>query len=577
MSKSWKKTIFIVTGLITIGLVFLGTFLTTMFYIDGKIMPNTYVAGVNLSYKSTDIAEKKLNRKTKEYMEKNIEIQVGEYKKNISIKNLGVTFLNKEVIEMIGKINTDKTTLVGLNNEKEKNQPLLISINKKQLAETLEKEFLNEEQLPVSASYYIENRKLKIKDGVVGKKINTDSLEVELKKIVSIMGTRGLSAETEDAQPTVSTQHLLDNKKEVSEKLLYIFAMKDPIYSENFKERLIDNPTWVIFEDTSLKINKEEFNKYIDKDISKWLDKPNVGVKIFKSKDKKVEIEGQGHNGSKIEREKLREYLEKAVNQKVSEIPIPTVEEIPKLQIEQGLQDLGIKERIGIGHTSYYGSPASRVHNIKTATQKFNGVLLAPGETFSFNKRLGIVDETTGYKKELVIKPEGTIPEYGGGICQVSTTMYRVALFSGVGIAERNQHSYAVSYYSQILGHGLDATIYLGGADLKIVNDTPAHLLIQAYTQNDYELYFVFYGTSDGRTVEMEGPYLSNNQKPPATIYETTTELKPGQTKVKERAHPGFEALWYRTVKSVDGEEKRETIKTKYKAMPEKIQVGVSP
>lgn len=323
-----------------------------------------------------------------------------------------------------------------------------------------------------------------------------------------------------------------------------------------------------------IKIKKEPFEKYIDEEISPWLDKPTTGVSIFRDEEERLVIEGDGHNGIKIERDRLRKYVEKAVKHMVKEVPVPTIETVPEVQISLGLQQLGIKQRLSVGHTSFYGSPKNRVHNIKTATQNFNGTLIAPGETFSFNKKLGIVDETTGYKEELVIKPEGTIPEYGGGICQVSTTLYRAALFSGINITERNQHSYAVSYYSQIMGHGLDATIYIGGADLKITNDTGHHLLVQAYVKSDYELYFILYGTSDGRSVEMDGPYLSNYKNPGPTIYEETTDLKPGATKRAEKAHKGFEALWYRTVKGADGKENKETIHTKYKAIPEKIMVG---
>jgi vancomycin resistance protein YoaR len=109
--------------------------------------------------------------------------------------------------------------------------------------------------------------------------------------------------------------------------------------------------------------------------------------------------------------------------------------------------------------------------------------LLLPGEIFSFNSHLGPVDGAHGFLKELVIKPEGTLPEFGGGLCQVSTTAYRGALYAGLPIVERSPHSYAVGYYSQIGGHGIDATIYPGAHDLRFKNDTPGSLLLQAYTE----------------------------------------------------------------------------------------------
>jgi vancomycin resistance protein YoaR len=175
---------------------------------------------------------------------------------------------------------------------------------------------------------------------------------------------------------------------------------------------------------------------------------------------------------------------------------------------------------------------------------------------------------------ELVIKPEGTIPEYGGGICQVSTTVYRAAVFAGLPIVERHPHSYAVTYYSQILGHGLDATIYLGGADLRFTNDTGNSMLMQAYVKDDYELYIVIYGTNDGRVVEMDGPYISNHHGAGPTVYVDSPNLKKGTQKQTEKAHGGFDALWYRNITLKNGEKIKEEIKSAYKAMPAKILTG---
>jgi vancomycin resistance protein YoaR len=154
-------------------------------------------------------------------------------------------------------------------------------------------------------------------------------------------------------------------------------------------------------------------------------------------------------------------------------------------------------------------------------------VIIQPGQEFSFNTTLGIVDGSTGYRKELVIKPEGTLPEFGGGLCQVSTTMYRAILFAGLPVTDRAPHSYAVSYYSQVLGHGLDATIYLGGQDLKFTNDTGYPILVHTYTVDDYELYFDFYGTADGRSVELEGPKIYGHTKSGPTEYIETDQVAP--------------------------------------------------
>lgn len=197
---------------------------------------------------------------------------------------------------------------------------------------------------------------------------------------------------------------------------------------------------------------------------------------------------------------------------KIKETAVDTPEKIefsvkktaPKISTEN-ISSLGIKELIGHGESNFRGSPKNRIHNIKVATEKFHGILIEPGQEFSFTTILGPVDETTGYKEELVIKQNKTIPEFGGGVCQVSTTMFRVALNTGLPITERHNHAYPVQYYAP---QGTDATIYVPKPDFKFLNDTPGYILVQAKIEGTI-LSFDMFGTSDGRKVELEGPKVT--------------------------------------------------------------------
>ncbi len=172
---------------------------------------------------------------------------------------------------------------------------------------------------------------------------------------------------------------------------------------------------------------------------------------------------------------------------------------------KNNLNKLGIKEKIGTGESNFRGSTVNRIHNVKVAATKFHGLLIKPDEEFSFIENLGEVDDTTGYKKELVIKQNTTVPEFGGGVCQVSTTAFRVALNTGLKITERHNHAYPVSYYNP---PGSDATVYIPSPDLKFINDTGHHILIQTKVEGT-KLFFDFYGTSDGRQVEIDGPKIT--------------------------------------------------------------------
>lgn len=201
--------------------------------------------------------------------------------------------------------------------------------------------------------------------------------------------------------------------------------------------------------------------------------------------------------------------VENALENKSTSVTIVVIEQAPKTSLSE-TNNLGINELIGEGVSTFNGSPNNRRHNIAAGLTKFQGEIVRPGETFSFDNSLGPVTADAGFLPELVIDNGNTLPELGGGLCQVSTTTFRAAMAAGLPITARRNHAYAVSYYSP---QGTDATIYPGSADLKFVNDTPAAILIWPYEKDSNTLVFDFYGTSDGRQVTLEKPVVYDRQK----------------------------------------------------------------
>jgi vancomycin resistance protein YoaR len=187
-------------------------------------------------------------------------------------------------------------------------------------------------------------------------------------------------------------------------------------------------------------------------------------------------------------------------NQKTVTVTVREIE--PKTKLSE-LNNLGINELIGIGTSTFNGSPKNRRTNIAVGITKVSGIVLKPGEEFSFNKYLGPVEAEYGFVPELVIKRSGTVPELGGGLCQVSSTTFRAAMNAGLPITQRRNHSYAVQYYAP---QGTDATIYPGVIDLKFMNDTKGHLLIWAYLKNKDTLVYEIYGTKDNRKIIIDKP-----------------------------------------------------------------------
>ena len=219
-------------------------------------------------------------------------------------------------------------------------------------------------------------------------------------------------------------------------------------------------------------------------------------------------------------------------------------------------EELGIRELVAEGDSYFIGSPSGRDHNIRLATSQFDGLIIGPGETFSFNHYLGEVTEEEGYDESFITAGEQLAVEVGGGICQVSTTVFRAALWGGYDIVERSYHYQRVGYYELMgYGPGFDATVYSPLVDLKFVNNYDAPLLIEAEIEEDgHRLIFRFYSTGDGRTVEVEGPEITDEVEPGPPIYQLDEELEPETVIEWQGAQDGLTATVFRWVRDSAGE-----------------------
>lgn len=546
-------------------------------------------------------------KKGKPFLETPIIVKLNDKEEQFLPTDLGVSLLPRQTIEEVRFVSANKTGLADIFSGIVMGQeiPFYVSVDIEKARENIEKRFDFEELKAKNAQLAFKEGDLIIVPEKQGKIIDARELYRDIKKNANGLTGNPVIVETKDHHPNVAAEDLEAGMEEITEKLNNTITM----YYENrsWDIKLIDHINWVSFKyaDTMdfggvfelpvdvkensfeqlkepLSINKklwisvkeDSFYAYMDAEISPIIEVEPEKVSIYKDENDEIVIEGKGEDGQKIMKNHALESLVLAANYKMSEAPIPVQIEKVEVEVSEELQMLGIETLIGTGKSSFIGSPPNRVHNIGVGVNRFNGTLIEPGETFSFNAHLGPVNAATGYRPELVIKPEGTIPEYGGGLCQVSTTFYRAALFSGLPILERSPHSYAVSYYAQVYGYGLDATIYIGARDVKFLNDTPGHILIQAYTEGT-NAYFKFYGTDDGRRVELEGPYIWGWTSPGPAVTVESSSLAPGARRQVEIAHTGFKAMWYRHL-TKDGETVKEDIFSHYRAIPAKILVGPS-
>jgi vancomycin resistance protein YoaR len=236
----------------------------------------------------------------------------------------------------------------------------------------------------------------------------------------------------------------------------------------------------------------------------------------------------------------------------------------PQVTSETTAGQLGITQLVVAVSTSFAGSSAERVKNINIASARFHGLLIAPNETFSFVEHLGDVSLDAGYAEALIIYGGRTIRGVGGGVCQVSSTVFRAAYFGGYPIVERNSHAYRVGYYERngtwesadgASGRwndpGLDATVFAPLVDFKFQNDTPYWLLMEVYvSEATGRLTWKFYSTSDGRQVAVSAAKIENVVPHPEPLYEEDPELPPGLENMKQvdYAVDGMDVTVYRTI-----------------------------
>ena len=368
--------------------------------------------------------------------------------------------------------------------------------------------------------------------------------------------------------PDLTINRLKDLAASQSLTLVYredSWAIGNEIFKNWFEFRQTDGKI-------SIGLDASTTKGYLKEAVAPAIYQATLDAKFDIKNGRVIEFQGSS-DGRTLNLEKSFEKLEHDfLIEGLTEIEL-TVEETKAKVTTGSVNDLGIGQLLGTGQSNFKGSPKNRRHNIAVGAQALNGLLIKPGEIFSLIKALGEISKDTGYLPELVIKGDETIPEYGGGLCQIGTTVFRAALAAGLPIVERRNHSYRVVYYEPA---GKDATIYDPKPDFKFTNDTPANILIQTRIEGD-NLYFDFWGTSDGRIAEQSDSVIYNIKPPGETVYIETDKLEPDAKQCTESAHAGADAYFDYRVTYPDGTVQEERFTSHYIPWPAKCLIGKAP
>lgn len=341
------------------------------------------------------------------------------------------------------------------------------------------------------------------KDGAI---IDKEILKQEIKKVIW-SSDKKVSVRLKIRKPDIDQQEALrvyNQAKELIDDAPYIVKFENKTWHIDrqdigafivFKKEKKGSTHSLIYD-----FDKEKIASFINL-LAPQVNSQEQNITLGYDGENKLTVLEESKVGYVINIEENTELIYQALLNKQKEITLKITEVLPLVRVDT-LKELGIEKLLGVGKTSFDGSPPSRIHNIIVGTSKFNKILIPPNTIFSFNEILGKVGAEAGYKAELVIKDNKIYPEYGGGLCQVSTTLFRAAVNSGLEIIQRSPHSIMVRYYNPA---GFDAAIYPPNPDLKFKNNTSGYIYIQSkVVKND--VIFEIYGKDEGKLVKVIGP-----------------------------------------------------------------------
>lgn len=559
--------------------------------VTDKFLPNSYFQGQDISFKQEKYLKELINKTVADNSSNKIKLTYQEKSWEISLSEIGWNFdKDKTQIEAFsyGHSADMKNNLWPLIRSlfvKREISPIIVF--DEQAVEGWLAGIDNEIATPrQETNLKIKNGEAKVTDPVAGEVLDQMKVKVAIFDQINLKERSDIALELVKEEPIIAKQEaesliskaldLTKNSVEIlgpknsvqltsSNLASYIKLKKEVVKEKGFlSEKVSYGPAKVSFDDQKirdfLEKNSSELNEN-PKDARFRIENGQIVI-IEKSTDGKIYKADESVA-------KIIDDLEKGP---VEKIEIPWMQQQASVQANtvEDIAKYGLKEMIGTATTDFKTSPPNRVHNIKTGTNALSGTVLKPGEEFSTIKHLGDIDGSTGYLQELVIKENSTVPEFGGGLCQVSTTLFRATMNAGLEIQERKNHSYRVSYYEPPVG--MDATIYSPKPDFKFKNDTENYILIQGRVEG-YKVTFDIYGTSDGRKVEVTTPVVYDITSPPEPIYVDDPSLEPGELKRIDRAHAGAKAYFYYRV-TKNGKTNETKFNSSYVAWPEKYLRG---
>ncbi len=550
---------------------------------EGRIYPNVSIQGITVGEMTPKQAEAALRSHYAAFLRQPVVITYGDRQWTPTLDDLGMTFDFRGAVEAAysagrGHGLIDDVREIAAIWQHGLDVPLRVSYDEQRTQAYLMQLAREIERAPADAQVRIDGTQIAIVGAVIGRQVLVDATLAQVSQQLQAFVPATIPLQTREIPPRLDDATVAAARAQIETILQGPLTLR---VGKNEYEWTVDDLADMIIinripldqgDRITVTLDQNTIERRI-RQIADETEKPGTRPRVAWNNGN-LTITKPGKPGLRLDEARARDMVIAAVMGRDRTLELPMVPTDPPVT-EANLHQLGIRELVSIGKSDFTGSAAYRVHNIGVGMQLLNGLLIAPGEEFSFNKNIGHINAANGFVEGAAIIQNRTQQEFGGGICQDSTTLFRAAFWAGLPITERWGHSFYISWYDRYAlgprgnGPGLDATIFTGGPDLKFVNDTGAWLLMQAWSDPKTGVAQIeLYGTKPNRTVDLTHKVYDHVPAPTEPVFVADPKVPPGTIKHTDKARGGMTIDVYRLVVENGIPRQPELFRTRFRPWP---------
>lgn len=553
-----------------------------LYYLDrsyqGKIYPNVTVQGLPIGEMTPQAAQAALRARYERFLQQPATLTYGDRTWQPTLADLGIAFDFKGAIDDAyragrgnGLIENVREVLAIWQNGLD--LPLSVSFDQRAMQRYVAGLGAELERAPADAQLRLDGTTVRTEPARVGRQVLVDETVQDLTTALRTYTPRTIALRTRDLPPRLDDAAVATARGQIEamlqgpmtltvERKEYTWATEDIALMLDIARVHNDAATDRI----AVALNRYQVERRIRR-IADETGRGSVNPRVAWNNGD-LKITRPGKPGVRVDEAQARDLILASIAGRERVLALPVREITPQVT-EANLHDLGINELVAVGKSDFTGSAAYRIQNIGVGMNILNGILIAPDEEFSFNENIGSIDAKNGFVEGYAIIQNRTQLEFGGGICQDSTTLYRAVFWAGLPITERWGHSFYISWYDKYGPTGMDATIFTGGPDLKFKNDTGHWLLLESWSDPKTAVAQVaLYGTKLDRKVDLSQQITDRQPAPTEPVYVADPKQPRGTIKQTDKARGGMTIDIYRTITENGVRRAPELFRTKFRPWP---------